>query len=181
MRKIRLLVLEDSKIKRPAKRKGQRDKTIKVRNLERTHNFLKYWRVVRYWALRKYGISQEELEILLYLYDENIFTRDVFTEFSGLLTWDKQHLSKMIDKGWVVVWRLPDGRNSRKKLYALSAKAKQICSLVYRKLLQEEHIPENGRYNPIFTGDAYMDKVYRRAIKLMNKRKKQNEKENPDD
>lgn len=183
MRKIRLLVLEDRKIKRPAKRRHGKNehKTIKVRNRERTHNFMKYWRVVRYWALRKYNISQEELEILLYLYDENIFTREVFYEFNGLLSWDNHRLESMMNKGWIIVWRLPNGLHSRKKLYTLSVQAKQICSLVYRKLLQEEPIPENGKFNPIFTGDAYKDRMYRKAIKLMNKKRKEQEKENPDE
>jgi hypothetical protein len=33
-------------------------------------NYLKYWRVVRYFINAKYGITQPDLEMLIFLYDE---------------------------------------------------------------------------------------------------------------
>lgn len=135
---------------------------------ENQHNFLKYWRVVRYWAKRKYGITDTDLEILLYLYDIDLFTRGQFKQFEGLLKWDKTRFNQLQDKGYIKQWReKPNPREA--KLYTLSVAAKRICSTVYKKLLQEEHIPENAVNNPIFKGDNYMDKVYRTAIRKMNK------------
>lgn len=134
------------------------------------YNYMKYWRIVRYWALKKWEISQEELEILLYLYDEDVFTRDQFIEFEGLLSWDRDRFQSMQDKGWVIVWRLNDGFKS-KKLYTLSLAAKRICGEIYKKLSQDEHISETHQNNPIFKGNGYMDRKYRKMIRMMNKKR----------
>ena len=85
----------------------------------------------------------------------------------GIYDWDRNRLSHLIRKGYVVTWREKEMR-TQAKLYTLSVGAKRICSSVYKKLLQEEHIPENKRNNPIYRGDSYMDKVYRKAIERMN-------------
>ena len=130
-------------------------------------NFLKYWRVVRYWARRKYNISDSDLEILLYLSDIDLFTRKQFKEFEGLLSWDKTRFNTLRDKGYVVQWR-EDATRRQAKLYTLSVAAKRIVTTVYKKLSQEEHIPENKINNPIFKGDNYADKMYRKAIRKMN-------------
>jgi len=181
-RKSNSVVLKDRKKKRKMKRRygaGTDYPTVIKRGLIPEHNYLKYWRVVRYWALKKYEISQEELEILLYLYDEDLFTRDGFVEFEGLLTWDKSRFDAMQRKGWITVWR-PNNGYKGKKVYTLSVQAKRICNTVYKKLLQEEQIPENGQNNPIFRGNSYMDRKYRSIIQKMNRRKADNmSEENP--
>lgn len=143
------------------------NKRIVKRAREHEHNFLKYWRIVRYWAKRKYDITDTDLEILLYLYDIELFTRGQFLKFEGLLAWDKTRFNKLQDKGYIIQWR-EQATSRQAKLYTLSVRAKRICSTVYKKLLQEEHIPENPRNNPVFKGDNYMDKIYRNAIKRMN-------------
>lgn len=132
------------------------------------YNFLKYWRVVRYWAKRKYEISEPDLEILLYLYDIDLFTRGQFRKFEGLLSWDKTRFNTLRDKGYIVQWR-EDKTRRQAKLYTLSVSAKRMIATLYKKLLQEEHIPENRHNNPIFSGSDYTDKVYRAAIRRMNK------------
>lgn len=148
------------------KTKGK-NKIIK-RAREHKYDFLKNWRVVRYWAKRKYDITDIDLEILLYLYDIELFTRKSFREFEGLLRWDKTRFDDLLKKGYLVEWReKPNPRQAR--LYTLSIMAKRICATVYKKLVQEEHIPENHVNNPIFKGNNYMDRMYRKAIKKMNK------------
>lgn len=141
------------------------------------HNFLKYWRITRYWVKRKYNISQEELEVLLFLYDEEVFTRTTFSEFNALLSYDNTRFQKLQDKGLIVVWRENDGFRN-KKLFTLSMQAKRMCAEVYKKLIQEEKFPENRQNNPIFKGNDYNDRMYRKMIKMMNK--KFEEKQNPD-
>ena len=41
-------------------------------------DYLKYWRVVRYFIKAKYGLSQADLDILLFLYSEKYFSKDKF-------------------------------------------------------------------------------------------------------
>lgn len=132
------------------------------------HNFMKYWRVVRYWAHRKYGLTVEQIEMLLYLYDQPLFSRTDFKTFEGLLSWDKTRLKEFVDKGLIIVWREHVGYKKQAKLYELSIQSNRICSSIYKKLTQEEHIPENATNNPVFKGDGYADKMYRKLMKKMN-------------
>jgi hypothetical protein len=152
--------------------KGEDKKRLIKQVRLKEYNFLKYWRVVRYWARRKYDITDTDLEVLLYLYDIDLFTRSQFRDFEGLLSWDKTRFNKLIDKGYIVEWREKNTRRQA-KLYALSVSARRMCTTVYKKLLQEEHIPENRHNNPIFSGDSYADKVYRTAIRKMNKEREE--------
>lgn len=161
------------------KSKSSKKKITKIVK-EKEFNFLKYWRIVRYWAKRKYDITTEELEVLLYLYDEELFTRSQFRKFEGILAWDKTRFNEFVRRGWIVVWR--DKKHPREaQLHTLSIKAKRICHSVYKKLSQEEHIPENAVNNPIFKGDNYADKVYRQAIKRMNQARERKLKEQEED
>lgn len=150
------------------RRPSQADTELTKLTRERKHNFLKYWRIVRYWARRKYGLTDSELELLLYLYDIDLFSRKDFQKFEGVLEWDKKRLADFIEKGYIGVWRDHVGYSKQAKMYELTVKAKRICSSIYKKLTQEEHIPETGRNNPIFRGQAYADIMYRKLIKKMN-------------
>ena len=40
-----------------------------------THDYLKYWRVIRYWVKAKYGLSTPDLDMLLFLYSEEMFNK----------------------------------------------------------------------------------------------------------
>lgn len=137
------------------------------------YDFLKYWRVVRYWVKRKYDLNTEELDILLYLYSEGIFKRSVFKEFEGILNWNKNRFNSLLRKGLIISWRDKTCPKGRAKLYKLSVKGKRICNTVYRKLLQEEKISESRVNNPIFGKASYSDKMYRKIIKKMNEKKPQ--------
>jgi len=142
-------------------------------------DFLQYWRVVRYWAYRKYDISYIELEIILHLYNIELFTKQQYRNFDGLFAWDKTRWGSLIDKGLIVKWREEKmGKYKQRTIYTLSIRAKRICSSVYKKLLKQEPIPENRQNNPIFAGNPnFTDKVYRKAIERMNMERKRQERE----
>jgi hypothetical protein len=129
-------------------------------------DYLKYWRVVRYFIKAKYDLSQADLEILLFLYSEKYFSKDKFDEFNELISWDKQRFNTLLQKGWVDVFRKKEG--NRRVVYELSYKARRVVGLVYKKLNGEE-LPEHPSVNPLFKNNIpYMDKVYRNFIKEMN-------------
>ena len=133
----------------------------------RQHNFLKYWRVVKYYIKDKYDILETELEMILFLYDENLFTRQIFNNYAKTMSWDKNRFSSMIDSGYIKKWRSRK-ESQRSSLYELTIKSKRICNHLYKKLMQEEIISENPYRNEIFRGKSYMDKVYKNVIKKMN-------------
>ena len=54
------------------------------KNTRRTppdHDFLKYWRVIRFWAQKKYSLSYPDLEMMFFLYSEQIFNKSQFKEY----------------------------------------------------------------------------------------------------
>ena len=129
-------------------------------------DYLKYWRVVRYFIKAKYNLSQADLDIILFLYSEKYFSKDKFAEFDKLIRWNVNRFDNLLRDGWIEVFRKYDGK--RKGVYQLSYKAKRVVSSIYKKLSGEE-IPTSLSSNPLFAKNvSYSDKVYRNMIKEMN-------------
>jgi hypothetical protein len=135
------------------------------------NDYLKYWRVIRYFFKAKYDLSQSDLEVLLFLKSESYFSKERFNEFDELLSWDVQRFDFLKRDGWIVVFR-KSGKKHR-TLYQLSFKANKMLNSLYKKLSGEE-IPTSESGNPMFAKNVkYTDKVYRNFIKSMNKSIKQ--------
>lgn len=129
-------------------------------------DYLKYWRVIRYFVKAKYNITQAELDMILFLYSEQYFGKDKFQEFNNLLSWDIKRFNKMLKEGWIQVFRKRVGKH--KTLYQLSDRAINMVRLIYNKLEGEE-IAMKADNNPLFKRNvSYEDKVYRNMIKQMN-------------
>ena len=129
------------------------------------HDYLKYWRVIRYFFKAKYGLTQADLDMLLFLNSEGYFTKDKFDEFNELLSWDKDRFDRLLRDGWLQVF----GKSRRKNRYQLSFKAERMLISLYKKLNGEE-IPVSQSSNPMFAKNvSYSDKVYRNMIIEMNK------------
>lgn len=134
---------------------------------QREFTFLKYYRIVKYYIKNKYKILDAELDMILFLYDENIFTKDVFNDFSRSMSWDKSRFSVMVKKGFIKKWR-DRKETQRSNLWELTMASKRICNHMYKKLTQEEIVSEDPYRNEIFKGRSYMDKIYKDLIKKMN-------------
>ena len=133
-------------------------------------NYLKYWRVIRYYIKMKYKLNTGDLDMLLFLYSEDYFSKDKFKEFDKLLSWNVTRFDRLLRDGWIEVFRKRVGKN--KALYELSYKGKRVVNSIYKKLNGDE-IP-SSEYNPIFHRNvSYTDKVYKNFIKEMNKSIKQ--------
>ncbi len=148
-------------------KRGKRKK-FKKQPRTRDYNFLKYYRVVRYYIKKKYNITLMELDMILYLYDMPFFRKEDFNYYGNTMSWDKKRFYEMIKKGLIKEWRPGKEQYAKAKMFELSHKAKSICSLTYKKLLQEESISEKAVSNPIFKKESYMDKVYKNVIEKMN-------------
>ena len=129
-------------------------------------DYLKYWRVIRQFIKSKYGLTQADLDMLLFLYTEDYFSKDKFQEFNELLSWDVTRFDRLRRDKWIEVFRKHMGK--RKALYTLSYKTKRMIDSLYKKLNGEE-IPTSPSKNPMFKRNVkYSDKVYRDFIKEMN-------------
>ena len=130
-------------------------------------DYLKYWRVIRYFIKAKYSLTQGDLDMLLFLNSEKYFSKDKFEEFDELLSWDTDRFDRLLRDKWIVVFRKRVGKN--KTLYGLSYKTTRLINSIYKKLSGEE-IPTSLSGNPMFAKNvSYTDKVYRNFIKSMNK------------
>ena len=130
------------------------------------NDYLKYWRVIRYYIRNKYGLTQADLDILLFLYSEQYFTKDKFKEFDALVSWNVNRFDTLLRDGWIVVFRR--GFKGSRAIYELPYKTSRMITSIYKKLSGEE-IPM-GSGNTMFEKNVkYTDKVYRNMIMEMNK------------
>jgi hypothetical protein len=129
-------------------------------------DYLKYWRVIRQFIKVKHGLTQSDLDMLLFLKSEEYFSKDKFKEFASLIGWDKNRFEKLRQLGWIEVFRKRMGK--RKALYQLSQKGKRVTTSIY-KYLNGKEIPTSNDGNPMFLRNvSYTDKVYRNFIIKMN-------------
>jgi hypothetical protein len=129
------------------------------------NDYLKYWRVVRYYVKAKYGLSTPDLEMLLFLNGEKYFDKDKFREFDKLISWDRHRFDRLLRDGWIEVFRK---RSKNKALYDTSYRTKRVIDKIYKQLNGEE-IPTDMGNNPMFAKNVgYNDKVYRNMILQMN-------------
>ena len=134
-------------------------------------DYLKYWRVIRYFIKANYNITQAELDMLLFLRTERFFSKDRFKEFDELLSWNVNRFDKLKRDGWIEVFRKRAGK--KKAIYQLSFKSQRMLTSLYEKL-QGEAMPTSPSKNPMFKKNvSYSDKVYRNMIKEMNEFTKQ--------
>ena len=130
-----------------------------------TPDYLKYWRVIRYYIKARYGLSQAELDMLLFLNSERYFGKEKFDEFDSLLGWDKKRFKAMMDGGWIELFR--KGYTRTRNIYQLSFKAKAVIEEIYKKL-EGKDIPISDGVNPMFAKKVgFNDKVYRHMILKM--------------
>ena len=143
-----------------------------------TSDYLKYWRVIRYFIKAKYGLNQADLDMLLFLNSEDIFSRDKFKEFDNILAWDVSRFERLRKDAWIEVFRNRMG--NKKALYQVSYKTQRVIDSIYKKLNGEE-IPSTEQGNPMFARNvSYSDKIYRNMIIEMNKFIKQQRHHSPE-
>ena len=137
------------------------------------NEYLKYWKVVKQWAKVKYDVGTADIEMMLFLYSEGLFTQKQFEEYNEIMSWDKNRFHNLLKDKWIIVWRKRKGREGT--LYELGFRGKRLCASIYKKLNMMETVSEDRMRNPIFDPNAdYSQKVYRKIIKKMNQEIKKN-------
>ena len=153
------------------RKKIRTENLVRYRRLEPILDHMKYWRIVRQWAKVKYKLSQEDLDILFFLYSEKYFDKTKFAEFEQVLPWDKKRFKSLLDRGWIHVWRKSGG--GKKALYELTINARTCITSLYKKLNGED-FPLSETGNPMFRKDAtYTDKVYRKYMLKLKEESRQ--------
>ena len=129
---------------------------------------LKYYRLVRKWACKTYGLKDADLELLIYLNHKGRFTRNEFIEGAYTYSLDKERWERLRSSGWIDVWRQRNRTTIKYSVYKTSHKCNHLVSRIYRILLGEEDLPTSDR-SIFYNNKSYTDKVYNKAIDDMIK------------
>ena len=133
-------------------------------------NILKYYRLTRKWVCKTYGLTDADLELLIYLDCKGRFTRNDFIEGVYTYSWDKHRWERLKREGWIEVWRHRNRTTIKYSIFKTSFKCSQIISRIYRILLGEEDPPFTER-NIFHKNKSYTDKVMTKALDDMIKDK----------
>ena len=131
------------------------------------HDYLKYYRVVRYWAKKKYDLNDSEIEIIQYINSERLFTRNEFNTYCSIFSWNNDRFKNLLRDGWIRSWRNAGG--GRSALYEASEKSRRMMVSFYKKLNGEENFPTTVVDNPVFKKDTYTNKVMANQMVRINK------------
>ena len=131
---------------------------------------LKYYRIIRRWACKQYGLKDADIELLIYLDCKGLFKRDDFINGMFTYTWDKHRWERLRRDGWVDVWKERNRKDSKYAMYKTSMKTKLMVNRIYKIMLGQEDIPIT-RANVFYNNDTYTAKVMNKAIDDMIKDK----------
>ncbi len=136
-------------------------------------DYLKWWRIIRRYTMIRYDLSTADLEMLLYLYSEGLFTYWDFQEYANAFGWDRHRFKRLKEDGWVHCWK--EKHRGDHRLYEITRHGRHVCTNMYKMLNYEMQIPESTSKNPIMKKRTYSDKVLVLSIKKFNEEvRKQN-------
>ena len=134
-------------------------------------NILKHYRIIRKWACKNNNLTDADLEVLIYLDCMDLFSKHDFEQGVYSYSWDNRRWNRLIQNGWIVVWRHRNRTTQKYNIYKVSFKCKQLIMRMYRIMLGEDDIPTSARRNKLIKGISYTDKVMTKAIHNVNKDK----------
>ncbi len=132
-------------------------------------NFLKYNKVAKFWALKKYKLNDADLDMLFFLIDEQLFTASDFEKYERIHRWDKNRFKKLVRTEWIVKWRTEGQDSNRFALYAVSSKGKRMVDYYYQLLNGEILYSEIPHNNPVMKGESQADRKMSMTMKEINK------------
>lgn len=149
-------------------------KSAREKQKRKNTDYLKYWRLVRFYIKERYGLCQEDLDMMLFLYTEGYFRAKRFRDYEKIFPWDKERFFKLRKEGWIEIFRNGTGKKGDATLYHLTNKGARVVTKLYKYLNGEEEIPEDPKKNPMFKEDAgFVNKTCRYYITNLNKAKRQ--------
>lgn len=135
--------------------------------MESNRDYLKYWRIIRKYIQYKYELTEEDLEMLLFLYSSGIFTYYEFADYGKTMGWDRHRFKRIKDAGYIMLFT--DKYKGQFRKYTMSHKGRMLVTRVYRLLEGYEEIPETIQSNPIMKRQKFSEKVLAAGIQDFNK------------
>ncbi len=128
----------------------------------------KYYRLVRKWACKTYGLTDAELELLIMLDCIDRFTRKEFMDGEYLMSWDNTRWDRFRIVFYLTTFLFWNRTTIKYTIYKTSFKCSQLISRIYRILLGEEDVPTSER-SVFYKNKTYTDKVFNKAVDDMIK------------
>jgi hypothetical protein len=139
-------------------------------------DYLKYYRVIKYYIGVRYNISEHDIDLLLFLYSEKYFTKKEVVLFQKIMPWESQRFSRLITEGWIDAFR--PGSQGRTAIYQISMKGTIMLRTMYQ-YIEGREVPEDYKINPLFRQRiTFTDSVYREMIMVMNRGLKNTQRKN---
>ena len=132
---------------------------------------LKHYRIIRKWACKNNNINDADLELLIYFDCMGHFTKQDFKIGTYSYSWNNRRWNKLLQDGWIVVWRNRNHTTQKYNIYQVSFKCKHLIKQMYRIILGQDDLPTSTHRNSIMKGKTYTDKVLITSIKNVNKDK----------
>lgn len=149
----------------------RKKKIKKYQRREPKYDFLKYWRIIRRYTCIRYDLSTADLEMLLYLYTQGIFTYYEFAEYGNFFGWDRKRFKRLKENGWIHCWQ--NKRNGEYRLYEITRHGRHVCTNMYKMLNGDMLIPETSQNNPVMRKKRFSEKVLALGIKKFNEEVKE--------
>lgn len=128
----------------------------------------KYYRLVRKAYAKNNGLTDAELELLIYLDCVKYFDINGFKDGTYTYSWNKLRWLKLRKNGFIDVWKSRDRKASKTNTYTVSLKTKRMVRRIYEVLLGEKDLPTSKR-SAFYKNKSYTDKVFNKAIDDMIK------------
>lgn len=150
------------------------NKTKRIQRTVPVSDYLKYYRVARYWMKKRYGLNRNDLETLLYLYSEGFFSKTKFMEWANIYSWEKLRFNRLVSEKWISNWR--KAAPGQHAIYEVSLKGKRAMVSFYKKLEGTEPYPTTKNRNPLLNPatKTFTDKVYYMQMLKINKEHQKN-------
>ena len=145
-------------------------KKLEARDLKNL-NLLKHYRIIRKWAAKNNGLTDADLELLIYLDCVDLFSKIDFKMGAYSYSWNNRRWNKLLQEDWIKLWRHRNRTTQKYNIYTISFKGKQLIQKIYRIMLGDDDIPTSERRNSIMRGKSYIDKVLQTSIHNVNKDK----------
>lgn len=139
----------------------------------RKDDYLKYWRSIYHYTKVKHNISSADLDMLLFLYSEPYFTTKTFLEFNKVLAISRTRLKKMVEAGWIDIFRKSESKIAAR--YQLSRKAVVLVTTLYRQLNGGPVVESNEKLfqkkNKSYMDKRYAEQLHRRNELILQQRR----------
>lgn len=159
------------KVRRSRKQVKMGLEVIKVKPHVRVEksNYLKYMTLVMDWAQKTSGLNLNYVGIILFLYNEDLFTHRDMKSYQYIVNLTRSRLMKLVELGWVTRIKLEGGARGI-IAYELSYKGRNFATDIYRKMDGKEKLSSFRLINEAESkSNMYKDR-YSLALSDFNKK-----------